>query len=83
MIISQSDVFNIIKELGGHATANEIKDRIKEKYPDYTIYTTKFEDKLLKLDIKGLIKFKFNPYGQIIWYIANDKNVVAITKIEP
>ena len=32
--MSQEDVLEILKELGGSATQKEIKDRAKSKYPD-------------------------------------------------
>lgn len=37
--MSQKDVYLIIKELGGTATFEQIKQRAKEKFPNYTLYT--------------------------------------------
>lgn len=36
--MSQEDIFNIIKELGGEATIEQIRKKAKSKYPKRTLY---------------------------------------------
>jgi hypothetical protein len=36
--MSQKEVYDIIKELGGEATYREIKRRAKEKFPNLTLF---------------------------------------------
>jgi hypothetical protein len=36
--MSQEDIFNIISELGGEATLEEIRNRVKQKYPARTLH---------------------------------------------
>lgn len=37
--MSQKIVYQILEELGGKATFSDIKNKAKEKYPNYTLYT--------------------------------------------
>ena len=36
--MSQEDVFNILKELGGEATTEQIRKKARVKYPKRTLY---------------------------------------------
>lgn len=36
--MSQEDVYEILRGLGGEATQKEIKEKTKEKYPNTTLY---------------------------------------------
>jgi hypothetical protein len=53
--MSQTDVYEILKELGGEARYKDIKDRAKMKYPNRTLYTY-IGDRLRKLERKKIVK---------------------------
>ncbi|MBC7091341.1 MAG: hypothetical protein H5T50_05465 [Nitrososphaeria archaeon] len=53
--MSQEEVYKIIKELGGEATTQEIKERAKEKFPNYSLYLY-VSNRLKKLEKWGIIK---------------------------
>ena len=55
--MSQEDVKNILKELKGEATAKEIRDYAKKKYPERTLYLY-VSNRLKKLERNGEIEFK-------------------------
>jgi hypothetical protein len=38
ILLSQAEIFNIIRELGGHATKDNIRQRAKEKYPQLILH---------------------------------------------
>ena len=53
--MSQEDVLEIIKELGGEATTKEIKERAKKKYRERTLYLYVL-DRLKKLERNKIIE---------------------------
>jgi uncharacterized membrane protein len=68
--MSQKEVYEIIKELGGEATYREIKRRAKEKFPNLTLwqYVT---DRLKKLEKKGYV-IKIKRGNEIVWKIVEE-----------
>lgn len=62
--MSQEDVLEILKELGGSATQKEIKDRAKSKYPDRTLY------QYISNRLQKLKKWKIITYNQGIWKVV-------------
>uniref|UniRef100_A0A7V3KNY3 Uncharacterized protein n=1 Tax=candidate division WOR-3 bacterium TaxID=2052148 RepID=A0A7V3KNY3_UNCW3 len=68
--MSQKEVYEIIKELGGEATYSEIKRRAKEKFPNLTLwqYVT---DRLKKLEKKGYV-IKIKRGDEIVWKIVEE-----------
>lgn len=69
--MSQEDVLKIIEELGGETTLVEIRKRVREKYPDRTLYLY-VSDRLKKLERNGLIE-RTDKEGSIIWKIKKKK----------
>jgi hypothetical protein len=55
--MSQEDVLNILKELGGEATTDEIREAVKKKYPTRTL-SLYLLNRLRKLEINKEIEFK-------------------------
>ena len=55
--MSQKDVFDIIKELGGSATSPEIRSRAKIKYPTSTLFQY-VADRLRKLKNWGYVELR-------------------------
>ena len=49
--MSQTDIYDILKELGGKASTAEIRQRAKEKYPNRTLHQYVY-DRLHKLKKK-------------------------------
>jgi uncharacterized membrane protein len=68
--MSQKEVYEIIKELGGEATYREIKRRAKEKFPNLTLwqYVT---DRLKKLEKKGYV-IKIKRGNEVVWKIVEE-----------
>jgi hypothetical protein len=67
--MSQEDVFKILKELKGEATAKEIKELAKKKYPTRTLHMY-VGDRLRKLErnnkiIKNGEKWKINKNKRV------------------
>ena len=54
--MSQEDVLNILKELKGEATTNEIRETAKKKYRERTLYLYVL-NRLKKLEKNNQIKF--------------------------
>ena len=65
--MSQEDVLQILKELGGKATQTEIRDRAKTKYPKSTLYSY-ISTRLKKLKEWGQI-----DYAEGKWFIVKRK----------
>ena len=55
--MSQEDVLNIMKEIGGKATTEEIRRIAKKKYPERTLYLY-VSNRLKKLEKNKEIEFK-------------------------
>jgi DNA-binding HxlR family transcriptional regulator len=53
--MSQRDVYEILKEIGGKATTNEIRNLAKNKYPNRTLYQY-VSDRLKKLQKWGYVE---------------------------
>jgi len=53
--LSQRDVYEILKELGGKASTGEISKRAKEKYPTRSLHQY-VSDRLNKLAKKDVVK---------------------------
>ena len=68
--MSQKEVYDIIKELGGEATYREIKRRAKEKFPNLTLwqYVT---DRLKKLEKNGYV-IKIKRGNEVVWKIVEE-----------
>jgi hypothetical protein len=54
--LSQKEIYEILKELGGEATLKEIKKRAKEKFPDLSLHLYA-SNRLLQLKRWGFIDF--------------------------
>lgn len=63
--MSQKEIFIILKELGGRATTEEIKDCAKEKFPKFILYTY-VTDRLKKLKKSGYVE-KTTRKNDVIW----------------
>lgn len=68
--MSQEKIYDIIKELGGEATTKEIKDRIKQKYPNATLHLY-VNQQLRKLEKWRSIKGGINKVGDPVWEIID------------
>lgn len=68
--MSQDEVMNIIRELGGKATSAEIRKRAKEKFPDATLYQY-IADRLHKLEGKKVIARR-KKNNEDLWVIIRD-----------
>jgi len=68
--MSQSDVYEILKGLGGKASSNDIRDRAREKYPDRTLYQY-VGDRLKKLERKKVIRKIPMPGKENYWEIID------------
>jgi uncharacterized membrane protein len=66
--MSQEDVYNLLKDLGGKATTNEIKEAAKKKYPDCSLYTYVWT-RLSKLEQYGCVKHEKRGKDHI-WIIT-------------
>lgn len=53
--MSQEDIYNIIKELGGKATIEEIRKRAQKKYPTRTLHLYVL-NRLKKLEVNKQVK---------------------------
>lgn len=53
--MSQSDVYNLLIELGGRATVQEICELAKRKYPKRTLHAY-ISNRLLKLQKWGMVR---------------------------
>ena len=53
--MSQEDVLEIIRELGGEATTKEIKERAKRKYPERTLFMYVL-NRLKKLEMSNKVE---------------------------
>lgn len=64
--MSQREVFKVLKELGGRATTKEIKETIRSKFPDTTLYLY-VTNRLKKLERKGFVRrvIKDDVYWEI------------------
>jgi len=69
--MSQSDVLELLYELGGSATTKEIRDLAKRKYPERTLYTY-VGNRLKKLEKWDVIK-KVIIDGKFIWRVNRPK----------
>ena len=65
--MSQQDVFFILKELGGEATAVQIKKIAKEKYPKRSLHEY-VSNRLYKLEKWGYVKKVETEHGAV-WKI--------------
>ena len=55
--MSQEDILDIVRELGGEATSKIISKRAKEKFPNRTLYTY-VRTRLNQLEKNGFIEKK-------------------------
>jgi Fe2+ or Zn2+ uptake regulation protein len=69
--MSQEEVYKIIKELGGEATSQQIKQRAKEKFPGASLYQY-VGDRLRKLEKNGYIKRTRDAKGNIVFKIVEE-----------
>jgi len=53
-MMSQLEVYKILKELGGEATTDEISELAKKKFPEYTLHMYVI-NRLKKLKKKGIV----------------------------
>ena len=53
--MSQTDIYHILRELGGKATSGQIKESAKEKYPDRTLNVYAIT-RLRSLEKKGVVR---------------------------
>jgi len=65
--LSQKEVYDILKELGGEATTKQIKMKAREKFPGLSLYTY-VTNRLHKLEKNGCVK-KIIKDGEIAWKI--------------
>ena len=63
--MSQSDVLELLYELGGSATTKEIRDLAKRKYPERTLYIY-VGNRLKKLEKWETIKREIKD-GKLFW----------------
>jgi len=70
--MSQHEIYKIIKELGGEATPKQIRERAKEKFPEYSLWQY-VGDRLTKLERNGYIK-RIIRNNHVIWKIIEDWN---------
>ena len=68
--MSQHEVYLILKELGGEATPRQIRERAKEKFPEYSLWQY-VGDRLTKLERNGYIKRRMED-GELIWKIVEE-----------
>jgi hypothetical protein len=54
-ILSQEEVYFILKELGGTASSKEIADRAKQKFPTLSLWSY-VNKRLLQLEKKGYVQ---------------------------
>jgi Fe2+ or Zn2+ uptake regulation protein len=68
--MSQKEVYEILKELGGEATTRQIAIRAKEKFPGLSLYLY-VSNRLHKLEKNGYVK-RIIKDGKIVWKIIAD-----------
>jgi len=66
--LSQKEVYDILRELGGEATIKQIKIRAKEKFPELSLHQY-VGDRLRRLRKNGYIEKIFKD-GEIHWKIV-------------
>ena len=68
--MSQDDIYEILKELGGEASTSDIRKRAKEKFPDRSLYSY-VTNRLKKMEKKGILQS--TDYGSDkMWEIVED-----------
>jgi len=67
-ILSQKEVYEILKELGGEATTKQIAQRAKEKFPGLSMHSY-VSNRLHKLAKNGYVK-KIIKNGELRWKIT-------------
>ena len=72
-VMSQEEVYKIIKEFGGEATTKEIRQRAKEKFPRFSLHQY-VSIRLRQLERKGYIKRIYDEkYNKIrCWKIVEE-----------
>jgi Fe2+ or Zn2+ uptake regulation protein len=65
--LSQKEVYEILKELGGRATTREIKLRAQTKFPGLTLHAY-VTNRLNKLKKNGYVKSIYEN-GKTVWTI--------------
>jgi Fe2+ or Zn2+ uptake regulation protein len=65
--LSQKEVYDILKELGGEATTKQIKIRAKEKFPELSLHAY-VTDRLRRLERNGYVR-KIIKDGEVAWKI--------------
>jgi len=78
--MSQTDVYNILKELGGKASSSDIKKIAKEKFPNRTLYMY-VGNRLRKLERKKVIEIITMPGPEFFWKIIDYEYVTEENKI--
>ncbi|MEM2507679.1 MAG: hypothetical protein QXF61_11620 [Nitrososphaeria archaeon] len=66
--MSQKEVYEILKELGGEATTKQISQKAKEKFPNLSLYLY-VSNRLRKLEKNGYVKRVIKD-GKIVWKIV-------------
>ena len=66
--LSQKEVYDILKELGGIASAQQISMRAKEKFPEFTLHLY-VVNRLKKLQKNGFVE-RVIMDGKVFWKIV-------------
>jgi hypothetical protein len=61
--MSQEDIFNVVKKLGGKATLEEIRDYVKKEYPTRTLHM------YIPIRLRQLEKNDFIVYTNKKWVL--------------
>lgn len=69
--MSQFEVYNLLMDLGGKATAIELIKRAKEKYPEYSLHKYIYT-RLSTLQKNGIIKKYYNENSELVCEIISE-----------
>lgn len=69
--MTQKDVYDILKELGGSATTKQISQRAKDKFPRYALWSY-VGFVLRKLERNGYVARAGEEGNMIVWKIVGD-----------
>lgn len=66
--MSQKEVYDILKSLGGEATTKQISDAAKQKFPDLTLHTY-VHNRLRKLEKNDYVERRTEE-NHVVWRIV-------------